>query len=131
MAGDVSGIEAGPRRCRLENRRDRIAMQPSGGYVAVTIDCAKDGALGNVGSGKPLAKRLYWASLLVLAKRDGDLIAGLLLVGFRTRYVDHESGVRKAQVAYRHRTEFRPAKRACESNQTQSPIAQAEKILRA
>jgi hypothetical protein len=64
--------------------------------VAVTIDCAKDIALNNVGSGKPLAKRLYRASLFVLAKRDRDLVAGLLLIGFRTGYVDYEAGIRKA-----------------------------------
>ena len=45
---------------------------------------------------EPFAKRFDWAGLLVLAKRDRDLVAGLLLIGFRAGYVDHEAGIRKA-----------------------------------
>ena len=69
------------RRGGFENRRDRTAMQSSGGYFVVTVDCAKDRARCG-GSGKPLAKRLYRACLLVLAKRDRDFVAGLLLIRF-------------------------------------------------
>jgi hypothetical protein len=82
VTSDVGGINSSSHRGSLENRRDRIAMQSSGGYVAVTIDSAKNCALGNLGSGKLLPKRLYWAGIVVLAKRDCDLVAGLLLIGF-------------------------------------------------
>lgn len=50
--------------------------------MAVTIDCAKDCAFGDLRSGEPFAQRFDWASLLVLAQQDGDLGAGLLLIGF-------------------------------------------------
>ena len=117
MAGDVGGVDAGPRRSGLQNLRNRIAMQSCGRYLVVTVDCAKDCARGYVGSGKPVATRLYWASPLVLAERDRDFFAGLPLIGFRTRYVDHDTGIRKAQVRHRHRTEFRAAKRSRESRE--------------
>ena len=119
------------RRGGLQNRRDRVPMQASSGYFVVTVDSAKDGALGDLGGGEPFAERFDWAGIFVFAKRDRDLVAGLLLVGFRARYVDHESGIRKAEVRYRHRTEFRAAKRSRESNQDQSAIAQAEEVPRA
>jgi len=117
VTGDVGGVDAGPLRGSLEDLRDRIAMQSIGRYVVVTVDCTKGCSRSNVGFGKPLAKCLDRASLLVLAKRDRDFVAGLLLIGFRTAYVDHESGIREVQVRSRHRTEFRAAKRSRESNQ--------------
>jgi hypothetical protein len=98
MPRDVGRIDSGSRRGNLENRRDRVPMQAASGHVVVPIDSAKEGALGNVGGGKPSAKRLYRASLIVLAKRDRDFVTGLLLIGFRTGHVDHETGIRKAQV---------------------------------
>ena len=61
-------------------------------YVAVTIDSAEDGAFGDVRSGQPFAQRPDRARILVLAKRDRDLVAGLLLVGLRARHADHKSG---------------------------------------
>jgi hypothetical protein len=130
VAGDVGCIHPGSRRGGFENRRDRIAMQSCVGYAAVTIDSAEDGALNDFCGGEPFAERFDRAGIVVLAKRDRDLVAGLLLIGFRAGYVDHEAGIRKPQVAYRHRTEFRAAKRSRESNQDQSAIAQAEQILR-
>jgi hypothetical protein len=42
VAGDVRCIHACPRRCGFEDRCNRVAMQSCGGYVAVTIDPAKD-----------------------------------------------------------------------------------------
>lgn len=48
----------------------------------MTIDSAKGCAFGDVGGGKPLAKRSDRAGIIVLAKRNRDLIVGLLLIGF-------------------------------------------------
>jgi len=62
----------------------------------MAIDSAKDCAVGDLRVGEPLAKRFDWARIFVLAKRDRDFIAGLLLIGFRTGYVDHNAGIRKA-----------------------------------
>ena len=106
-------------------------MQSRGSYFAVTIDAAEDRAFVDVGSGKPFAERSDRAGIVVFAKRDRNFFAGLLLIGFRTGYVDHHAGIRKAQVRHIHRTEFRAAKRARESNQDQSAITHTEQILRA
>jgi len=67
----------------------------------------------------------------MVAERDRDFIVGLFLIGFRTRHVDHESGILKAQIRHSNAAEFRSAKRSRESNQDQRRIAQAEQILQA
>jgi hypothetical protein len=85
VAGDVSCVHACPHCCRLEDRCDRITMQALSGYVAVTIDSAKDCTFGHVGCLEPLAKRSDRAGIIVLVKRDRDFFADLLLIGFRAR----------------------------------------------
>ena len=57
-------------------------MQSCGGYAAVTINSAEDRAVGDVSLGKPFTERSDRAGIVVLAKRDRDLVPGLLLIGF-------------------------------------------------
>ena len=87
-------------RCRLhscrhalrpsEDRRDRIAIQSRGSYVAVAIHSEEDCAVGYVRWAQIFAERSDWAGIFVFAESDRDLVAGLLFVGFRSRHVDHK-----------------------------------------
>lgn len=60
-------------------------MQSSGRYISVTIDSAKNRAFDDLGRFEPLAQCSDRAGILVLAKYDRDLFAGLLLIGFGAR----------------------------------------------
>jgi hypothetical protein len=67
MARDVGCIHAGPRRSGFEDCCDRVAMQSSGSYVAVTIGSAKDGALGDLSLGQaPVADPFLQMITLVM-----------------------------------------------------------------
>lgn len=82
VPGDVGRIHAGTRSGGFEDCGDRVAMQTGGSYVAVTIDSAKYRAFGDLGLCEPLMQRLDRAGIVMFAKRDRDLVAGLLLMCF-------------------------------------------------
>lgn len=81
-ACDVGCVHAGTTCCGFENRSYRIAVKARAGHAAVTIDSAKDRAFGYVGGAEIFAKRPDRTRLVVIAKRDRDLVVGLLLIGF-------------------------------------------------
>lgn len=82
MPRDVGYIHAGTGSGGFENRRDRVAMQAGSGHVAVTIDSAEYCALGDLGAGELFAECFNRARIFLFAKRNRDLITGLLLIGF-------------------------------------------------
>jgi len=55
-------------------------MQSCCSHVAVTIDSAKDRAFGDLRSAEPFAQRFDRAGIVMAAKWDCHLVAGLLLV---------------------------------------------------
>jgi len=125
VAGHLPGFYPGTPGGALENRPDRVPVEPARRELSVAVDGAEDRTRLEPGLFEPAAQGFDCAGLRIFSAGNGNFAAGPLLVGLGCGKFDDHSFGGELQVGYLDVRQLGPAEGARETDQRERPVAQA------